>query len=194
MRYLIDGYNLLYAMGLLQGKAGPHGLEKARLALLGRLFGSYGPDAGRVTVVFDAAHAPPGADPDQDYQGIHVHFAVRREADDLIEDLIRHESAPRQLTVVSDDHRVRQSARRRHCPVLGCLAYLEEVEQWRRRRAAPPDEVPAKPEGVSRPEVERWLQEFADLDKDPKVRAVLGSPFPDDEVPGDGLPPRPADP
>jgi predicted RNA-binding protein with PIN domain len=194
VRYLIDGYNLLFAMGLLQGKAGPGGLEKARLALLGRLCGSYGADAGRVTVVFDASHPPPGADPEQDYQGIRVHFAVRREADDLIEELIQHESAPRQLTVVSDDHRVRQSARRRHCPVLGCLDYLDEVEQGRRRRPVPPEEAPAKPERVSRAEAEHWLEEFADLDRDPKVREILGSPFPDDEIPGEGLPPRPLDP
>ena len=33
--YLIDGYNLLHAMGVLQGRVGPLGLEKARLRLLG---------------------------------------------------------------------------------------------------------------------------------------------------------------
>ena len=51
MPYLIDGYNLLHAMGVLRGKVGPQGLEKARLRLLGLLRGVYGKDAGAVTVV-----------------------------------------------------------------------------------------------------------------------------------------------
>src|SRR5690349_19449608 len=69
MRYLIDGYNLLHAMGLLHGKAGPHGLEKARLALLGHLCGCHRENVSAVTVVFDASGAPPGAVPEDEYQG-----------------------------------------------------------------------------------------------------------------------------
>ena len=53
--YLIDGYNLLYAMGVLGGPVGPHGLEKARLRLLGLLHGSFAEESFTVTVVFDAA-------------------------------------------------------------------------------------------------------------------------------------------
>src|SRR5258708_7083624 len=102
MRYLIDGYNLLHAMGMIHGRAGPQGLEKARLRLLGLLHGTFGDQTSTVTVVFDAAGAPPGAKDQHDFQGIHVHFAVhQKEADELIEDLIRHDAAPRQLTVVS---------------------------------------------------------------------------------------------
>ena len=50
--YLIDGYNLLHAMGILHGRTGPTGLEKARLGLLGLLKGAYGDEASAVTVVF----------------------------------------------------------------------------------------------------------------------------------------------
>lgn len=137
MRYLIDGYNLLHAMGLLCGKVGPHGLEKARLALLGRLCGDHGADAVAVTVVFDASRAPPGAVAEEDYHGLHIRYALNSEADDVIETLIQRDAAPRQLTIVSDDHRLQQAARRRRCPVLGCLDYLEERERQRRRKAAP---------------------------------------------------------
>ena len=56
MLYLIDGYNLLHAMGVLRGRVGPTGLEKARRRLLGLLHGSYGDESCRVTVVFDAAN------------------------------------------------------------------------------------------------------------------------------------------
>jgi hypothetical protein len=168
MRYLIDGYNLLHAMGVLSGRVGPHGLEKARLALLGRLLHLHAGDPGRVTVVFDAANAPPGAEREQEYKGVHVLFALREEADDVIEALIRRDSAPRQLTVVSDDRRLKEAARRRQCPSLGCLDYLEHVGRPARR--GPTVEVQAKPQAVSAEEARRWLEEFADLADDPKLR------------------------
>jgi uncharacterized protein len=179
MRYLIDGYNLLHAMGLLQGKAGPHGLEKARLALLGRLCGSHRTEVSAVTVVFDASRAPPGAVPEDDYQGIHIWYALEGEADDLIEALIQRDSAPRQLTVISDDRRIQEAARRRRCAVLGCLDYLDEMERLRQRKP-PPEDVPAKPESVSDGETQHWLREFADLADDPKLREALGPDFRDE--------------
>ncbi len=54
MLYLIDGYNLLYAMGGHQRRTGPAGLAWARRRLLSFLKGCYGDDAPAVTVVFDA--------------------------------------------------------------------------------------------------------------------------------------------
>jgi uncharacterized protein len=182
MRYLIDGYNLLHAMGLLLGKVGPHGLEKARLALLGRLHGRYGPDAGRVTVVFDASRAPPGAEAEQDYHGVRVRFALREEADDVIEELIRRDSTPRRLTIVSDDHRLQNAGRRRQCPVLGCLDFLDELARPRPAPAGRP-EAPAKPDDVSRDDLQRWLRAFADLDHDPRLGDGLD--FGDFEEDGD---------
>jgi predicted RNA-binding protein with PIN domain len=164
MRYLIDGYNLLHAMGLLCGKVGPHGLEKARLALLGRLCGDRGDNANAVTVVFDASRAPSGAASEVDYRGIHVRYALDAEADEVIETLIQRESSPRQLTVVSDDHRIQQAGRRRRCHVRGCLDFLEEMER-RPRKPAPP-EAAAKPESISSAEAQHWLHEFAHLVND----------------------------
>jgi hypothetical protein len=163
-------------VGLLHGRVGPHGLEKARLALLGRLSGRLGPGATEVTVVFDASGAPPGALPEQNYQGLHIRYALGGEADDLIEDLIRQDSAPQQLTIISDDHRIRDAARRRQCAVLGCLDYLDQVEHPRLPRH-PPTEAPAKPDGVSAEEAERWLREFADLADDPRLRDELNPGF-----------------
>lgn len=178
MRYLIDGYNLLHAMGLLTGKVGPHGLEKARLALLGRLLNDHGLDAAAVTVVFDASNAPPDAVPEEHYQGLHIVYALDGEADDVIESLIQRDGAPRKLTIVSDDHRIQRAARRRRCPALGCLEYLDRMERLGRRKPAAPD-APAKPMGVSEEEARHWLREFADLADDPRIRDALGPDFGD---------------
>lgn len=176
MRYLLDGYNLLHAIGLLCGKAGPHGLEKARLALLSRLCGDHAENLLAVTVVFDASGAPPGAAPEDNYRGIHICYALESTADDVIETLIQRDAAPRQLTVVSDDHRIQQAARRRRCPVLGCLDYLEEMQRRRARKSTPP-ETTLKPQNVSSEEMQHWLREFADLADDPKWREELNPGF-----------------
>lgn len=175
MHYVIDGYNLLHALGVLPARAGPGGLEKARRGLLGLLHGAYGAQGSDVTIVFDAAGAPAGASGEDFFHGIHIRFAVREEeADDLIEDLIRHDSTPKQLTVVSDDHRIQQAARRRHCVVQGCGDFLDELQRRRKPRAGPPEE--SKPSAER--DKQRWLDTFADLDDDLKE---FGFDFEDDD-------------
>jgi predicted RNA-binding protein with PIN domain len=174
MRYLVDGYNLLHAMGALAGRTGPGGLEKARLRLLGWLAGALGPRADQVTVVFDARHPPPGAKPQFDHDGIQVLFAIKQqEADDLIEERIQRESTPRQLTIVSDDHRLHDAARRRGCPALDALDFFELVERGRRRRPAAPPQAESASDKVSARELQHWLEEFADLEGDPDFKDFL---------------------
>ncbi len=180
MRYLIDGYNLLHATGDLVGRTErPHGLEKARRALLGRLIALHGDNIGCVTVVFDARNAPPGAEFQHDYKGVHVLFAVREEADDLIETLIGQESSPRQLTIVSDDHRLKDAARRGHCASVGCLDYLEQV--GRKASARPVPESPKEPPVLSAEETQSWLAEFADLADDPKLKGWVELEWPEED-------------
>jgi predicted RNA-binding protein with PIN domain len=188
MFYLIDGYNLLYALGILHKRMGPDGLEKARRNLLGVLHGAFGNESANVTVVFDAAHPRPGASAETEYHGVHVRFAIgMAAADDLIEALIQEASAPRHLTVVSDDHRIQKAARRKHCVVLDCGDFLEELE--RRRRATPvqPGDSAAKPSGVSHEETQGWLREFADLADDPALKELQDPPeFFEEEGPDEG--------
>ena len=173
MSFLIDGYNLVHAMGLLRGKVGPAGLKKARLGLLGLLRAVYGEEAPSVTVIFDAANAPPGIPDEENYQGIHVHFAVQQEqADDLIENLIDHDPAPRQLTVVSNDHRIQRAAQRRHCTVFGCAKYLEWLERHRREKRRSERQQSPKPEHLSEAEMQHWLREFAALQNDPNLKEL----------------------
>ncbi len=176
MFYLIDGYNLLHAMGVLGHRVGPQGLFKARLNLLGILSGAMGKDASTVTVAFDAAGAPPGLEGDQEHKGIHVRFAVGHDqADDLIESLIRECSAPQQLAVVTDDRRIQKAARRRHCLVIGCLDFLEELARRRQRRAPPnPAQDEKKPE--TKIDADFWLREFDHLDQEKEMKELFG-PF-----------------
>ena len=177
MPYLIDGYNLLFAyLGAPPSRNLPRALERGRRRLLELMrFGHEG-ELADVTVVFDAAHAPGDVPAEVDYHGIHVTFAVHDErADDLIEKMIRHASAPRQLTVVSDDRHIQQAARRRHCIVRGCAHYLEALEH--RKLGAKPHTA-EEPQGVRKPhtvsteEAQNWLAEFADLEHDRALREL----------------------
>src|SRR5581483_35244 len=127
MRYLIDGYNLMFALGLLSKQVRPDGVEPARRRLLEFLHARLGDDCGRATVVFDAARAPRQTPAEEYDRGLHIYYALSQEADDLIEELIRRESTPQGLAVVSDDRRLREAARRRGCGVLRCLDFVELV-------------------------------------------------------------------
>jgi predicted RNA-binding protein with PIN domain len=172
--YVIDGYNLLHAMGVLGGRVGPRGLEKARRRLLGLLAGAFGENAAAVTVVFDAAGALPGADAELADRGLHVLFAVgKQQADDVIERLIRQSSAPKSLHVVSDDRRVQQAARRRHCVVLQCEEFLPLLDRMRQSRRRKPAELTEKRESLSEQETQGWLREFGDLEKDPALKKAF---------------------
>jgi predicted RNA-binding protein with PIN domain len=169
MLYLIDGYNLLYALGLVSKHMPPAGLEKARQRLLGMLAGAFGDEGQNVTVIFDAAHPPPGVAAEQDYKGIQIRFAVElATADELIELLIRRASAPKNLTIVSDDHRIQNAARRRRCVVNGCGDFLQALERRRQQPPAPQVEE-TKPVDSSGADKAIWLKEFADLDDDLKT-------------------------
>jgi predicted RNA-binding protein with PIN domain len=171
MPFVIDGYNLLHAMGVLAGPVGPYQLANARNRLIALIAPAHADAAA--TIVFDARRAPSGMDETTIHGPVRVEFATGEEADDRIERLIAGESAPKKLIVVSDDHRLQQAARRRGCPTWKCDAYLAWLENRRGKSRRP---APEKPEGVFPADADRWLAEFANLDRDPAWQELFG-PF-----------------
>ena len=163
MPTIIDGYNLLYVAGLLGGKAGPGGLERARLALLNFLAESLDPaEVAHTTVVFDAREPPWGMPRMLAHRGLSVRFAAQYEnADALIEELIRRDSAPRRLTVVSSDHRLQRAARHRRAQAVDSDTWYAEVVRARRQRQ---EATPEKPERPYVPllseDVDYWINQF----------------------------------
>jgi predicted RNA-binding protein with PIN domain len=169
MRYLIDGYNLMHALGLVPPQVGPQGLEPARKRFL-QLLTTLLPARGeQFIVVFDGLHAPPDASDVGAYQGIKYVYSRGQNADDLIEDLLAREDRPHHLTLVTDDRRLQQAARHRSCQVSGCLDFIDKVKQ---SSAQPPAEErlpePAR-DALTQEEVERWLREFGFDDEDDEV-------------------------
>jgi hypothetical protein len=163
MPLLIDGYNVLNVVGIVARGPGPGNLERARLALLNFLAESLDPaELPRTTVVFDAREPPPGLPRQSLHRGITIRFAPPdQEADAVIEELIRADSSPRRLTVVSSDRAVQRAARRRRAKAVASDAWYAEVIRSRRARqqaAAEPPDRPAVP--LLQEDVEYWVRQF----------------------------------
>jgi predicted RNA-binding protein with PIN domain len=173
MRYLIDGYNLLFALGLLTKQTGRDGVAPARHRLFEFLHAQFGDDSAHISIVFDAAGAPRSTPAEEFHRGLHVYYALSEEADDLIEDLIRRESIPHDLTVVSDDRRIREAARRRGCVVLRCLDFVEQTAFPATPTGSTPADSAAKPDLPSPQETADWLREFGDIERDPALKPFL---------------------
>jgi uncharacterized protein len=181
MALIIDGYNLMHAAGILARGAGPGSLERSRLALLNFVVEALDePSVAATTVVFDARNAPPGLPHRLAHRGLTVLFAASYEsADELIEELICADSAPRRLTVVSGDHRLQRAARHRRAKAIDSDRWYADMLQLRTaRRAAPPTGL-SKPAAPAAGDVEFWLRQFAD-------GSEAGVVLPDD---GDIFPP-----
>src|SRR5437870_3407696 len=163
MRFLIDGYNLIHAMGLLNGPVGPHGLAKARAALFGRLSTAH-TEQDTVTLVLDARGALAGADEVEQRGPIQICYTLREEADDFIERRIAHDAAPVKLVVVSNDRRLRDAARHRGCESWSCDDYLDWLERAERERMRAKPPQPDKPATMSENEKKRWEEVFGEIE------------------------------
>lgn len=192
MPYLIDGYNLLFALGMPWRGRSDETLRAARRYFLDYLAKSLTIEEARETlVVFDAKHAPRGAAPEEYHGAIRVIFAHRHdEADDMLEELIRREPTPERLTLITSDLRIREAARRRRIRSIKSDDWLVQLSDRRAggthsaAASAPADphserqvsgepRMPDEPE-LSDEEVARWLDEFRTAShQEPKgVRSV----------------------
>ena len=169
MTFLIDGYNLMHAAGLVGRNTPAAQFEGARTRFLDWLAdGAKGRDAV-LRVVFDALHAPvPSLE--TVHRGVRVRFAFKQTADDVIEELVAVEHKPHTVTVVSNDGRVREAARRAECRVASC----EEFTDWlisdtseHQGTDAPHSPEPDKPEPTAEDLIE-LLQVFSKPAKSPK--------------------------
>ncbi len=168
--YLIDGYNLIHALGMIRKHAGAGGLEAARTQLLEFLANAFGDDAHLVTVVFDAKQAPRGVQRTQTHRGLGVQFAAKNEsADDRIEKIIDEHATPKALVVVSNDQRLQHAAHRRGAQAWSHEMLLDQLEKMSAKKPAGADE-PEKKDSVSPEEAKRWLREFENLEADPTLK------------------------
>ena len=81
------------------------------------------------------------------------------DADSEIERLIAAHDAPRQLLVVSSDHRLHRAAQKRKCQAIDSEPFWESL-------AEQPDEADRASQTPANPGTAYWLQEFTDVDQE----------------------------
>lgn len=191
MRWLIDGYNLMHALGLMRKKFGPEQFHKARQKFLDRVADGLGAvESYQSVVVFDAGRPPLDQPSKTRHKGLEVLFAVGfPTADERIEQILDDLDHPRAWTVVSSDARVRQAATRHKARAWSNDQFLDELfDRAERRQAAeraehgvedtatrlkPTREEHARERGLNESEVEQWMSVFADLEDDEDTREAL---------------------
>ena len=176
MRWLIDGYNVMHALGLLGPKLGREGFRRARRRFLDELARVMPVEhAGDVTVVFDAS-VPPGDFPVvSTYRGISLIFALGDDdADSRIEYIIGHDANPKSLTVVSSDRRIRQAAMRRRATPLTSDAFWDHLDRLRRPVRSPRagEQLPDRDAETDAGDAEFWVEIFSEVEDSPAVREI----------------------
>lgn len=166
---LIDGYNVIPPVAPPGRGADDHWLHRERMQLIDRLWQHLDDRVRRRTcVVFDARQPPRDRSARYELKDIRVWFAVGYpEADDLLEESIAAHSAPKQLAVVSSDHRVQAAARRRGATAFDSDVWLDQLMDGK-VRLAPSVQAKISGEGQgsgdAKPEVggdvDGWMEEF----------------------------------
>lgn len=153
---LIDGYNVLAPVAPPARGSDGLWLQRERTRLINRLVTRLDPDVrGRTCIVFDAADPPRNRPHEFVVEQLQVRFSVGYpEADDLLEELIAANSAPKSLAVVSSDHRVRSAASRRGCVVFDSQSWLDDLLDGVVGLAGGPRSASGQGRGASPPEPE----------------------------------------
>jgi len=157
--FIIDGHNLLHAISKTEEDS--HVLSDLALC---RIVGTYLKLTGEKSeIVFDGT-GPLDKSGFDGISNLEVFFAGSgTDADSVIEDKIRASTAPKGLTIVSSDRRLRQAAHaRRATPVKSEVFWTDVQKQLSRKR--PVREPAAKRQGLSESETKQWL-EFFGLDQ-----------------------------
>jgi predicted RNA-binding protein with PIN domain len=130
---VIDGYNLMHAAGLGRSEYGPGELERNRNRLLHQIAGVLDKSvAADATVVFDAHLSAPRlteeALPTKSSPLLVCFSRDGRDADEEIERILETHSSPRQVLVVSSDHRLHKAAARRKARCMDSEDFLRQFE------------------------------------------------------------------
>jgi predicted RNA-binding protein with PIN domain len=157
---IIDGTNLLWALHE-QSDEWEITTEAQLCRTLDRYFRSTGEDG---QVVFDGT-GPSGRDEFSSMSNLEVIFSgFNTDSDTVIEEKIKASTAPRRLTVVSSDRRLRKAAGERKAVALKSEEFWGQVQKELRRKKPQSKEPEAKREGLTQGETEQWMDLF-DIDE-----------------------------
>jgi predicted RNA-binding protein with PIN domain len=153
--FIIDGHNLLHSIQNADESSGP--ISDVGLC---RIIGRYLKLTGwKGEVIFDGT-GPRDKSGFDNISNLEVFFAgLGTDTDTVIEDKISASSAPKRLTIVSSDRRLRKAARARKATSLKSEIFWNNIhKQLSRKRTE--KEPPAKRQGLTDGETKQWLEFF----------------------------------
>ncbi len=153
--FIIDGHNLLHTILKLEGDSGVIGDVG-----LCRILGSYFTLTGQKgKIIFDGT-GPPDKGGFDNISNLEVFFAgLGTDTDTVIEDKIKANTAPKRLTIVSSDRRLRKAARTRKATSMKSDVFWNDVRKQLSRKR-PAKEPTEKRQGLNEGETEQWLEFF----------------------------------
>ncbi|MEQ9406835.1 MAG: NYN domain-containing protein [Fuerstiella sp.] len=162
---IIDGYNLMHAAGIARHRYAPGMLQRCRHRLQLLVADLLKAEVRqRTTVVYDAFESVSDDQRESEFDGLRILFAPQgSDADSEIERQLATHSSPRQILVVSSDHRLHKAARRRRARCIDSEKFLNQLTDdlnhasspRRPRRAQPPDTAA---------DLQHWMSEFSDIE------------------------------
>ena len=155
MPVIIDGHNLLRS--IQKAFEDFESITAVRLChIVGRFLKLTG-EKGEI--VFDGT-GPRDKSGFDNISNLEVFFAgLGSDADTVIEDKIKASTAPRRLTVVSSDRRLRDAARARKATAVKSEVFWNNLQKQLRRKKTF-KEPTAKRRGLSESETKQWLEFF----------------------------------
>lgn len=165
MPFLIDGYNVYHAATKLSeewSRITPSTMCEFIAQDMERL-------GDLATIVFDGARPRGISTEPNGFDCLKVIYSgPKSDADTLMEQFIQKNTAPRRLTVVSSDNRIRRIARRRKATSLAAPEYLGDLIKRLQQPPRQPKEPREKRHGVPEGQLNRWLELFGiDPDQPP---------------------------
>jgi len=153
--FIIDGHNLLHTIFKLEGDSGAIS-DVGLCRILGRYFNLTG-EKGEM--IFDGT-GPADKSGFDNMSNLEVFFAgLGTDADTVIEDKIIANTAPKRLTIVSSDRRLRTAAHKRKATSMKSDVFWNDVQKQLSRKR-PEKEPTEKRQGLNEGETEQWLEFF----------------------------------
>jgi predicted RNA-binding protein with PIN domain len=153
--FIIDGNNLLHTIFKIEEDSGAIS-DISLCRILSRYFRLTG-EKGEI--IFDGT-GPPDKGRFDNISGLEVFFAgPGTDTDTVIEDKIRASTAPKGLTIVSSDRRLRSAAHTRRATSIKSDVFWNDVQKQLSRKR-PEKEPTEKRQGLNEGETEQWLEIF----------------------------------
>ena len=155
MPVIIDGHNLLHS--IQKTSEDSESITDVQLCFIVGRYLKLISEKGEI--VFDGT-GPPDKSGFDNISNLEVFFAgLGSDADTVIEDKIRINTAPKRLTIVSSDRRLRVAARARKAASVKSQVFWDNLQKQLSRKKTI-KEPPAKRRGLTESETEQWLKFF----------------------------------